>query len=80
MTSLQRLNAYLRQLEWRLRLFTISRGAAIVAASALLLTLLFVWIANQFAFAGRVVLPLRILLFWRSRLRFRFCWFCLFSG
>ena len=63
MTSLQRLNAYLRQLEWRLRLFTISRGAAIVAASALFLTLLFVWIANQFAFAGRVVLPLRILLF-----------------
>ena len=63
MTSLQRLNAYLRQLEWRLRLFTISRGAALVAAAAMLLTLLFVWIANQFAFAARVVLPLRILLF-----------------
>ncbi|MFL6354239.1 MAG: DUF4175 family protein, partial [Bryobacteraceae bacterium] len=63
MTALEQLNAYLRRLQLRARLFAASRGAAIVAASALFLTLLFVWIANRFEFAQTVVLPLRILLF-----------------
>src|SRR5689334_19701986 len=63
MTSLEQLNAYLRRLQLRARLFAASRGAGIVAASALFLTLLFVWIANRFEFAHSVVLPLRILLF-----------------
>jgi membrane protein implicated in regulation of membrane protease activity len=63
MTELEQLNAYLRNLERRFRLFAFSRGTAIVAASALLLTVLFVWIANRYAFAQQVVLPLRILLF-----------------
>lgn len=63
MTALQELNAYVRRLELRLRLFAGSRGAAITAAIALALTALLVWIANRYQFAGRVVLPMRVLLF-----------------
>ncbi|HEX4747910.1 MAG TPA: hypothetical protein VH302_00075 [Bryobacteraceae bacterium] len=63
MTALEQLNAYLRRLELRLRLFAASRGAAVVAGIALLLTVLLVWISNRYEFANHVVLPLRILLF-----------------
>ena len=63
MTALEQLNAYLKRLQWRARLSAASRGAGIVAASALCLTILFVGIANRFEFAQSVVLPLRILLF-----------------
>ncbi len=63
MTALEQLNAYLRRLELRVRLFAASRGAALVAALALALTLVFVWISNRYEFGGQVVLPLRILLF-----------------
>ncbi len=63
MTALEQLNAYLRRLEVRLRLFAASRGTALAAALALALTLLFVWIANRYEFAGHVMLPLRVALF-----------------
>ncbi len=63
MTALEQLNAYLRRLEWRLRFFAASRGAAIVAALALALTVLLVAISNRYAFAQNVVLPLRVILF-----------------
>ncbi len=63
MTALEQLNAYLRRMELRLRLFAASRGTALVASLALVLTLILVWVSNQYAFAARVVLPLRILLF-----------------
>lgn len=63
MTSLEQLQAYLRQLEQRLRLFAASRGAATIGGLALGLTLLLVWISNRYQFAHSVVLPLRILLF-----------------
>ena len=63
MTSLEQLQAYLRQLQQRLRLFAASRGAAIIGGLALGLTLLLVWISNRYQFAHGVVLPLRILLF-----------------
>ncbi len=63
MTALEQLNAYLRRLEWRLRFFAASRGAAIVAALALALTVLLVAISNRYAFAQGVVLPLRVTLF-----------------
>jgi hypothetical protein len=63
MTALEQLNAYLKRLQLRARLLAASRGAGIVAGSALLLTLVFVWIGNRFEFAEAVVLPLRILLF-----------------
>ena len=63
MTALEHLQGYLRGLTWRLRFFAASRGLAITAACALLLTLLFVYIGNRFEFAGGVVLPLRIVLY-----------------
>lgn len=63
MTALEQLNAYLRRLEWRLRFFAASRGAAIVAGLALALTVLLVAVSNRYAFAQSVVLPLRITLF-----------------
>ena len=63
MTALEQLNAYLRRLEWRLRFFVASRGAAVIAALALMLTLVLVAISNRYAFAQNVVLPLRITLF-----------------
>lgn len=63
MTALNQVNAYLRHVEMRLRLFAAARGAAVVATVALLLTLLLVWIGNHYEFAQRVVLPLRVLLF-----------------
>ena len=63
MTALEQLNAYLRRLELRLRLFAASRGAACAAALALLLTLAMVWVSNRYEFAQRVVLPLRVVLF-----------------
>ena len=63
MTALNQVNAYLRHVELRLRLFAAARGAAMVAAVALILTLLLVWIGNRYEFAQHVVLPLRVLLF-----------------
>jgi hypothetical protein len=63
MTAIVQLDDYLRRLESRLRLFAASRGAAVTACAALALTLLIVWIANQYRFAQDVVFPLRLLLF-----------------
>ena len=63
MTALEHLHGYLRGLTWRLRFFAASRGLALTAACALLLTLLFVYIGNRFEFAGNIVLPLRIVLY-----------------
>ncbi len=63
MNSIGQLDDYLRRVEARLRLFAASRGAAVTAGAALLLTLLLVWIGNQYRFAENVVLPLRLLLF-----------------
>jgi hypothetical protein len=63
MTSIVQLDDYLRRVESRLRLFAASRGAAVTAGAALALTLLIVWIANQYRFAEQVVFPLRLLLF-----------------
>ncbi len=51
MTALEQLNAYLRRMELRLRLFAASRGTALVAGLALVLTVLLVWISNRYAFA-----------------------------
>ncbi|MBV9501704.1 MAG: hypothetical protein JO138_20225 [Acidobacteriaceae bacterium] len=63
MTALDQVNAYLRGLELRLRLFAASRGAAIIAALALVLTIVLVWIGNRYEFAAHIISPLRILLF-----------------
>ena len=63
MTALDQLNAYLRRLELRMRLLAATRGAAIIALSAVLLTAILAWLCNRFAFADRVVLPVRIVLY-----------------
>jgi hypothetical protein len=63
MTALEQLNAYFGALERRFRFLLLSRGAALSAAAALLLTVLLAWVGDRFAFADRAVLPLRILLY-----------------
>jgi hypothetical protein len=51
MSARAELNSYVKQLERRLRLATMLRGAAILASAALAATLLLVLIANAFAFS-----------------------------
>ena len=51
MTALERMNTYLARLELRFRLLLASRGAALTAGCALILTLLLVWVGNRFEFA-----------------------------
>src|SRR5580698_5701007 len=63
MTAIVQLDDYLRRVESRLRFLAASRSAAVTAAIALVLTLLLVWIGNQYRFAQEVVWPLRLLLF-----------------
>jgi len=63
MTAIVQLDDYLRRIESRLRFLTASRGAAVTASAALFLTLLLVWISNQYRFVQDVVWPLRLLLF-----------------
>ncbi len=63
MTAIVQLDDYLRRVESRLRFLAASRGVAVTALSALLLTLLIVWISNQYRFVQDVVWPLRLLLF-----------------
>src|SRR5271165_3798856 len=63
MNALDQLNTYLRSIEKRLRFFAVSRGAAIVTAVALLVTVLLVLITNQFAFSEGSLLIARFVLF-----------------
>jgi hypothetical protein len=63
MTALEQVNRYLRQLEFRLRLFAASKGLAFAAVLALGLTLLLAAICNRFQFANGIILPFRILLY-----------------
>ncbi len=63
MNPLDRLAEYLGRVERGLRLFTLTRGAAITAAVALLVTVLAVLVANHFAFSDPSVLGARVLLF-----------------
>jgi len=63
MNAIDQLNAYLHGIERRLRLMALSRGAAITAVCALLVTVLLVLITNSFAFSPTSLLWARILLF-----------------
>jgi organic radical activating enzyme len=63
MKATEQLNAYLKSIEARVRLLMVSRGAAVLALSALVLTLLLSWIGDRLAFASQAVLPLRIVLY-----------------
>jgi hypothetical protein len=62
MTARAELNAYLEQLEKRLKRGALLQGMAIVGVSALVVTLLLVPIANRFAFSDGSLLGGRLLL------------------
>src|SRR5215469_5820996 len=63
MNALDQLNAYLRRLESRLRLLAFSKGTSLVAVSALLVTVVLVWITNRYAFSPGSLIVARIFLF-----------------
>lgn len=63
MTARQQLDTYLEQLQRRLRLRTILRGAVILASSALVSTCVLVLIANALAFSGASMTSARIVLY-----------------
>jgi hypothetical protein len=63
MNPLTSLTEYLIRVERRLRLLTLTRGAAIAAAAALGFTVLAVLLANAFAFSDPSVTGARVLLF-----------------
>ena len=63
MKPLDRLSDYLGAIERRLRWLVVSRGAAVIAGAALVLTVAAVLLANHFAFSQPSVLAARVLLF-----------------
>jgi hypothetical protein len=63
MNALDQLNSYLKRLESRLRLLAFSKGSSLVTVSALLSTVVLVWIINRYAFSPASLLWARILLF-----------------
>jgi len=63
MKPLDRLSEYLGAVERRLRLLALTRGAAVTAAAALVLTVLAVLIANYNSFSNGSVIGARLLLF-----------------
>src|SRR3954452_907586 len=63
MKPLDRLSDYLGAIERRLRLLALTRGIAITAGLALVLTVVAVLIANQFAFSNPSVVGARVFLF-----------------
>ncbi len=63
MKPLDGLSEYLGSIERRLRLIAVTRGAAVIAAAALLLTVLAVLVANKFAFSNPSVVGARLFLF-----------------
>src|SRR4029077_7961248 len=63
MNARQELDSYISQLERRVRLDTLSRGAAIVAAAALGATVVLVLLANLRAFSEGSVIGWRLILF-----------------
>lgn len=63
MSPLDQLNTYLQRLESRLRLSALSKGTSLVTVSALVVTVVLVWIINRYAFSSTSLLIARILLF-----------------
>jgi len=63
MNPLTGLTDYLRRVERRLRVQAFTKGAAIMAAAALVFTVLAVLLANAFAFSDPSVTTARVLLF-----------------
>ena len=63
MNAIDQLNSYLQRLEKRLRFLAVSKGTSLVTISALVITVLLVWIINRYAFSSASLLTARILLF-----------------
>lgn len=63
MNPLTGLSDYLRRIETRLRFLAVTKGAALIAAAALIVTVLAVLLANAFAFSDPSVTFARVLLF-----------------
>src|SRR6202167_3768886 len=63
MNAIDQLNSYLQRLEKRLRFLAVSKGTSLVTVSALVITVLLVWIINRYAFSPASLLWARILLF-----------------
>lgn len=63
MRPFDELEGYLKRIQQRIAMSTLARGAALAFGSALIATVVLVWIANQFAFADGVVTGSRLLLF-----------------
>ncbi len=63
MTALEQVGSYLQTLRLRLRLFAASRGFAVAAVLALILTLALVAVCDRFQFAQGIVCPMRLLLY-----------------
>jgi hypothetical protein len=63
MNPLNGLTEYLERIERRLRMLTVSRGAALAAAAALAFTVLGALVANSLAFSPTSVLLARVVLF-----------------
>src|SRR5947209_5059832 len=63
MKPLDRMSEYLGAIERRLRLIALTRGAAVTAAAALVLTVVAVVVANRFAFSNSSVIGARLFLF-----------------
>jgi hypothetical protein len=62
MSARQELDSYIRRLERRVRLDTLSRGAAILGSAALAATLILVIVANARAFSDGSVVGARLIL------------------
>ena len=63
MNAIDQLNSYLQRLEKRLRFLALSKGTSLVTVSALVITVLLVWIINRYAFSPASLLTARIFLF-----------------
>jgi hypothetical protein len=63
LNALDQLNSYLQRLEKRLRFLAVSKGTSLVTVSALVITVLLVWIINRYAFSPASLLTARIFLF-----------------
>ena len=63
MNPLLQLDSYLRKLERSLRIFSFTRGVAILGTAALLVTIALVLAANQFSFSAPSVFWSRVVLF-----------------
>jgi hypothetical protein len=63
LNALDQLNSYLQRLEKRLRFLAVSKGTSLVTVSALVITVVLVWIINRYAFSPASLLTARILLF-----------------